>query len=87
MAVRFASTGRDVLIRNDLNDMSRQYWLVDAKTKRPIAMPFTDLRAAIAAALEASQGGAIWQENVDARGRSMGPPILLGVSGTACLRR
>ena len=50
------------------------YQLLDAMTHEQIAI-IADLQMAVRAGSE--HGGAVWRENVDNRGRSLGSPVLL----------
>jgi hypothetical protein len=61
----------DVLIRNVT---AGRYELVDAVSLRLIDGPFGGFPAAVAAA-RLRNARAIWQQNVDSRGRPLGDPI------------
>ena len=67
------STLGDVLLRRSF-DVG--YTLVDLSTGEPISEVFTELHVALTAALNCG-ASAIWQENLDNRGRTLGPPILI----------
>ena len=60
----------DVIIRGTLGD---GFSVVDAVTDRLMTELGLSLPAAIAAARVAVNGGTIWQQLVDARGRPFGP--------------
>jgi hypothetical protein len=63
------SKRRDVLIRN----VGESFVVADAKGARTLAGPFPLLADALRAAREQARGGTIWRENLDLRGRPMGP--------------
>ena len=66
---------RDVLIRNASPDA---FFVADASTSRTLAGPFVTLVDALTTARLLSQGGAIWREIADERGRPLGEAIRLG---------
>ena len=61
----------DVLIRDV---MAGRYELVDVVSLRFIDGPFDGFQAAVAAA-RLKNARAIWQQNVDSRGRPLGDPF------------
>jgi hypothetical protein len=64
----------DILLRGSLD---AGYTLVDLTTGKPISEGFfTELRVALNAALD-SGASSVWQENLDNRGRPLGPPTIL----------
>jgi hypothetical protein len=63
----------DILIRNTASDM---FLLTDVVTGKHIAGPFKGFMLAAAAA-RIRGGRAIWQQNVDERGRPLGEPFKL----------
>jgi hypothetical protein len=63
----------DVIIRSLSED---GFLLVDAVTRKTLNGPFPTFADALNAALGFVKPGAtIWQENVDNRGRPLGPPF------------
>jgi hypothetical protein len=68
----------DVLIRSQSADSGQSAYLVaEAKTDRTLAGPFDTLRDATITAARLARGAAIWQENLDHRGRRIGEPLRL----------
>jgi hypothetical protein len=65
----------DVLIRR----FASAYLITDAVTGKMLANRCGTLAEASLAAAELSHGCRVWQENVDQRGRSLGPPVLLPI--------
>lgn len=69
----------DVIVRGLAGDSATSSYVIhEPVSERLLSGPHPSLSAAIAAAdglLEAD--GRIWQEHVDERGRSLGPPSLL----------
>ena len=65
----------DVLIRRQ----ESAYVIVDAVTGKTLATTGSSLREAALTAVRLSNGASVWQENVDKRGRPLGPPILLPI--------
>ena len=73
----------DVLIRVLTNTTPTTYVILEAETHRPLDGPFPSMaEAAIAAAKHTSSIGSVWQENLDQRGRPLGPPLRLPVNRT-----
>jgi hypothetical protein len=64
----------DLVIRGTTND---GFEVVEAITSKRIAGPFQTLAVALASARTSVDGGAIWQQSVDHRGRPLGDPLLL----------
>lgn len=62
-----------IILRGSLE---RGYTLVDFSTGEQISEVFAELQPAIDAALN-SGATTIWQENLDNRGRALGPPTIL----------
>jgi hypothetical protein len=68
----------DVLIREDAATRTGAFVLLDAVTLKRLRGPYGTLAAAASAARDlAGTHGAVWRENVDNRGRSLGAPIRL----------
>lgn len=73
----------DVLIRVQTNTTPTTYVLFEAETHRAIGGPFQSMaEAAIAASKCVGLMGSVWQENVDQRGRPIGPPLKFPVNRT-----
>jgi hypothetical protein len=67
----------DVLIRDFAASTPGEFIIADATTLRRLEGPFGSLMAAAAAARALSPARIVWRENVDSRGRAVGPPIPL----------
>ena len=67
----------DVLIRDFAASVPGEFIIADAMTLRRLQGPFGSLMAAAAAARALRPASIVWRENVDARGRAVGPPIPL----------
>ena len=65
----------DVLIRRQ----ESVYVIADAVTGKQLETVNASLREATLIAVRLSNGGGVWQENVDKRGRPLGPPVLLPI--------
>jgi hypothetical protein len=69
----------DVIVRSQAGPATvASFVIVDPVAERVVGGPFDSLPEAVDAAhrlIEAD--GRVWQEHVDMRGRSLGPPILL----------
>ena len=66
----------DLLIRTQTDSAPPTFVVVDAITRRQVSGPFSTIpEAATSAAELAGTRRNIWQENVDHRGRSLGPPL------------
>ena len=66
-------TPGDIIVRGSLEV---GYTLVDLTTGERISEVFSDLGVAVETALE-SGAVAIWSQNLDNRGRPLGPPTIL----------
>jgi hypothetical protein len=65
----------DVIIRDATADTG--FLVVDAHTRRVLEGPFPSFRAALVAARMIARDRPVWRENVDERGRVLGPPFLI----------
>jgi len=65
----------DVLIRRQ----ESVYVIADAITGKHLETVQASLREATLTAVRLSNGGGVWQDNVDKRGRPLGPPVLLPI--------
>jgi hypothetical protein len=54
--------------------------IADAVTGKPLSATCATLIEAARIAAAIADGCTVWQENVDQRGRSIGPPVLLPIS-------
>jgi hypothetical protein len=65
---------REVILRGSGN----HYIVVDVATERPLSGP---VKLSVALQMAKSVGArAVWQENLDDRGRPLGPPIRISLS-------
>ena len=73
----------DVVIRVQTNTLPTTYVVAEASSRRILGGPFPSLaEAAIAASKLVGPMGSVWQEQVDQRGRPLGPPHRLPVTRT-----
>jgi hypothetical protein len=73
----------DVLIRVQTNTTPTTYLILEAETHRHLDGPFPSMaEAAIAAAKHVGVMASVWQENLDQRGRPLGPPLRFPVTRT-----
>ena len=66
-----SDSSNQVLIR-DRDDQFVVNWL---ESGLPLGAPCSSLSEALKLALESAPGATIWRENVDYRGRVLGPPL------------
>jgi hypothetical protein len=69
----------DLLIRDFSVSTPGEFIIADALTLCRLQGPFGSLMDAAAAARALRPGSKVWRENVDSRGRALGPPIPLPV--------
>jgi hypothetical protein len=70
----------DLLIRNQTPQSAvARFVVIDALSRHLVSGPFESLRDATLAAARHADGGTIWQENLDHRGRAVGAPMRLPI--------
>ncbi len=69
----------DMVIR----DSAAGFVIADAVTHAPMSGPFPTIAEAAIAAWRLAAHGHVWRENLDARGRALGPPFLLELRASA----
>ena len=64
-------------------DSAAGFVIADAVTHAPMSGPYLTIADAALAARKLVADGHVWRENLDARGRALGPPFLLELRASA----